>query len=169
MGLPPMHGSQNMNHIRLIDKLIYVQNRYKLLKMMSQQHVSRLKAQHVARRRRAFQNHHLNNATPVIKSQPNNDAPMCFRLQHNNRNPITTINEKRQWPNFRIASNEHKTSLTKLQKQNFKLLKEASPIVSNMPLIHVNSSIILVNTSPFGLRDPRFGILHHHSPSISYY
>lgn len=44
-----------------------------------------------------------------------------------------------------------------------------APIVSNMPLMNVNSSIFLVNHSPFGLRDPRFGIFHHCSQSISYF
>lgn len=42
-------------------------------------------------------------------------------------------------------------------------------IVSNMPLINVNSSVVMVNHSPFGLRDPRFGIFHHCSQSISYF
>lgn len=42
-------------------------------------------------------------------------------------------------------------------------------IISNMPLINVNSSIVMVNNSPFALRDPRFGILHHCSQSISYF
>lgn len=42
-------------------------------------------------------------------------------------------------------------------------------IVSNMPLINVNSSVVMVNHSPFGLHDPRFGIFHHCSQSISYF
>lgn len=42
-------------------------------------------------------------------------------------------------------------------------------IVSNMPLINVNSSVVMVNHSPFGLQDPRFGIFHHCSQSISYF
>lgn len=42
-------------------------------------------------------------------------------------------------------------------------------IVSNMPLINVNSSVVMVNHSPLGLRDPRFGIFHHCSQSISYF
>lgn len=42
-------------------------------------------------------------------------------------------------------------------------------IVSNMPLINVNSSIVMLNHSPFGLHDPRFGILHHCAQSISYF
>lgn len=41
-------------------------------------------------------------------------------------------------------------------------------IISNMPLINVNSSVLMVNHSPLGLRDPRFGIFHHCSQSISY-
>lgn len=42
-------------------------------------------------------------------------------------------------------------------------------IVSNMPLINVNSSVVMVNHSPFGLQDPRFGIFHHCSQSVSYF
>lgn len=44
-----------------------------------------------------------------------------------------------------------------------------APIVSNMPLTNVNSSIFLVNHSPFGLQDPRVGIFHHCAQSISYF
>jgi hypothetical protein len=51
----------------------------------------------------------------------------------------------------------------------FREMKKSIPIVSNMPFIHLNSSVILVNTSPFSLTDRRFGILHHNSASISYY
>lgn len=48
--------------------------------------------------------------------------------------------------------------------------KNSIPIVSNMPLINIqNSSILLINDSPFGLRDKRFGILHHLQPSETYY
>lgn len=48
--------------------------------------------------------------------------------------------------------------------------KNSTPIVSNMPLINIqNSSILLINDSPFGLRDRRFGLLHHLQPSETYY
>lgn len=50
-----------------------------------------------------------------------------------------------------------------------KLLRNSYPIISNMPLINRNSSLILINHSPFALRDPRFGILHHCAQSSSYY
>lgn len=147
MGLPPMHGSQNMNHIRLIDKLIYVQARYKYLRMISQQHVRRLRA----RRSRA------NNAKCAISNQ----VPMSY--MHQDR-----LHIKRQRP---MCSSSFRSSYVTNpgHKQNLTALRKALPIVSNMPLIHVNSSLILVNASPFGLRDPRFGILHHHPPSISYF
>lgn len=52
---------------------------------------------------------------------------------------------------------------------HFSLANMNVPIVSNMPLVDVNSSIVMVNTSPFGLRDPRVGILHHCAQSISYF
>lgn len=48
--------------------------------------------------------------------------------------------------------------------------RNSVPIVSNMPLINIqNSSILFINDSPFGLRDKRFGILHHFQPSETYY
>lgn len=51
-----------------------------------------------------------------------------------------------------------------------KYFKNSIPIVSNMPWINIqNSSVLLINDSPFGLRDKRFGILHHMSPSETYY
>ena len=41
-------------------------------------------------------------------------------------------------------------------------------MISNMPLINMDYSMVVVNDSPFALRDSRFGILHHCSQSISY-
>ena len=131
MGLPSMHGSQNMNHIRLTNKLFYVQAKFNYMqKLLS----------------------HKASPTQVFRQRPKNL--------------------------FRKAANVHKASqpwklslpsLTNTQKQRLKHMKKAFPVVSNMPFIHINSSLILVNTSPFALTDPRFGILHHHSPSISYF
>lgn len=73
--------------------------------------------------------------------------------------------------------NSHKPSLSLPLKSFYssrssshkQKLKKAFPILSNMPFIHLNTSLIFVNNSPFALTDRRFGILHHHSPSISYY
>jgi hypothetical protein len=48
-------------------------------------------------------------------------------------------------------------------------LRNSFPIMSNMPLMRVSQSVLLLNRSPFALTDPQFGILHHHSPtSMSY-
>lgn len=55
-----------------------------------------------------------------------------------------------------------------IMKNRLKFMKKSQPIISNMPFINFNSSLILVNTSPFALSDPRFGILHHDSPSLPY-
>lgn len=59
-----------------------------------------------------------------------------------------------------LPSMERRSNRNRSRKHGF---------VSNMPLINVNSSVLMVNHSPFGLRDPRFGIFHHCSQSISYY
>lgn len=53
-------------------------------------------------------------------------------------------------------------------KNNLKCLRKSYPAISNMPFINFNSSLILVNSSPFALSDPRFGIFHHDSPSLPY-
>lgn len=144
-----MHGSQNMNHIRLIEKLIYVQAKFKYLL-------------------------HLMRHTPpkrALASQPN-IAASCQRTKK------ATKQRPKHLYRPRAAQNAHKSSLpskaslpllSKTQKQKLSHMRKAFPIVSNMPFIHLNSSLILVNTSPFALTDPRFGILHHHAPSISYY
>lgn len=59
-----------------------------------------------------------------------------------------------------LSTKERRSNRNRSRKHGF---------VSNMPLINVNSSVVMVNHSPFGLRDPRFGIFHHCSQSISYY
>lgn len=49
-------------------------------------------------------------------------------------------------------------------------LRNSYPIISNMPLINIqNSSIMFINDSPLALHDKRFGILHHSSPSETYF
>lgn len=128
MGLPTMHGSQNMNHIRLINKLIYVQARFKLLQRLTMCMMQQ-------RRRCSMELKHLfwHQKAPNVHKH---SLPM-----KNATTPLT------------------------LTQQD---LRQAFPIVSNMPFIHQNSSLLLINSSPFALTDSRFGIFHHHQPSISY-
>lgn len=68
---------------------------------------------------------------------------------------------------YRIADNSYASIYGRAQMDARR--KASREIVSNMPLMNVNSSIFMVNHSPFGLRDPRFGIFHHCSQSVSYY
>lgn len=56
--------------------------------------------------------------------------------------------------------------LNKIRPQYF---HNSLPMVSNLPLINMDASMLLVNHSPFALQDPRFGILHHCSQSVSYF
>lgn len=67
---------------------------------------------------------------------------------------------------YRKKSDKNFTSLNRPESNQS---HRKTSIVSNMPLINVNSSVVLLNHSPFGLRDPRFGIFHHCSQSISYF
>lgn len=69
----------------------------------------------------------------------------------------------------RISQSIQSQSQIQLKRPKLRSPRKKSAIVSNLPLINVNSSIVMVNHSPFGLRDPRFGILHHCSQSVSYF
>lgn len=144
MGLP-IHGSQNMNHIRLIyNKFNYVKTRYDFLLSLLR-HSPLLPTRHnnyfIRKKQKAFSKHHHHNA-----------------YHRNSHKPSLSLPLKSSY------SPRSSSSLSNRQK-----LKKAFPILSNMPFIHLNTSLIFVNNSPFALTDRRFGILHHHSPSISYY
>lgn len=77
-----------------------------------------------------------------------------------NRNRLRASDPVRRQHDVRIQSNVNR----------IQYFKNSTPIVSNMPLINIqNSSILLINDSPFGLRDKRFGLLHHLQPSETYY
>lgn len=74
--------------------------------------------------------------------------------------------------NHRISYSSTNTRDVNIQTNinRIQYFKNSTPIVSNMPLINIqNSSILLINDSPFGLMDKRFGILHHLQPSETYY
>lgn len=128
MGLPSMHGSQNMNHIRLMNKLIYVRARYNYLQRLSRQMGLKRKL-------------HRHRSLPLLC------APSSVR----------------QRPNNIFRSRMHKGLLPLSQ------MRKALPVVSNMPLMHLDTSLVLINSSPFALTDPRFGILHHQASSLSYF
>lgn len=138
MGLP-IHGSQNMNHIRLIyNKFNYVKTRYNLLVSLLKHSVPHSRLNLSKKKQKVF-----------IGSSKHQHS---YRNSHNK--PSLSLPLKASYSPH--LSNKQK-------------LKKAFPMLSNMPFIHLNSSLIFVNTSPFALTDRRFGILHHHSPSISYY
>lgn len=54
-------------------------------------------------------------------------------------------------------------------RSNERYLRKSFPLLSNLPFIDRDASIVLVNHSPFALRDPRFGLFHHCSQSVSYF
>lgn len=56
-----------------------------------------------------------------------------------------------------------------LKKINPQYFHYSLPMISNLPLINMDASMLLVNYSPFTLQDSHFGILHHCSQSLSYF
>jgi hypothetical protein len=176
MGLP-IHGSQNMNHIRLMNKFDYVKARYDYL----------LNLIYNRPRRNSYYDGRSMNMRRYGQSAKNFDTNTFYnskclkqRAKNNNNNHISSRYKRGNI----INANVHKSSLSlplkstssyhsqiyhKMHKQKLTHLRKAFPIISNMPFIHLNSSLILINSSPFALTDRRFGILHHHSPSVSYY
>lgn len=189
MGLP-IHGSQNMNHIRLINKLDYVKARYDYL--LNQIHTTN-KYRRSHKNLSIYDEYGRLNMRRYGQSSKNFDTKNklhnCLkqRAKINNNNNNNTNNSTHISSRYykRGNANVHKSSLSlplkttatayhshlyhKMHKQKLSHLRRAFPIISNMPFIHLNSSLILINSSPFALTDRRFGILHHHSPSISYY
>lgn len=80
---------------------------------------------------------------------------------------LQQLREKRHHLQQKTQDRHQQPQIVTKNQMNF--MKKSYPIVSNMPFINFNSSLILVNTSPFALSDPRFGILHHDSPSLPYF
>lgn len=119
----------------------------------------------------------LINKLTYVKARYNYLSQLCrhMRLQralHNNTASILTTTTLKRPQSLLEVNNKPFSSmhlLSKLQKRKLGHMKKSVPIVSNMPFIHVNSSLILVNSSPFALTDQRFGIFHHNATSISYY
>jgi hypothetical protein len=154
MGLPIHHGSQNMNHIRLItNKFNYVKARYDYLLNLHNRARKSFK-----RRYRYYGDTHFIKGGGRQRVKP---ATTTTRYRS------TTVHKSSlTLPLLKPSSS---SSSTHFHHKKFAHLRKTLPIISNMPFIHLNSSLILINSSPFGLTDRRFGILHHHSPSASYY
>lgn len=96
--------------------------------------------------------------------------PTYLYKSNNNR-----LNTKLNSTSSSASLHRHKDYNNKIIKSvrfrtdyDYTKLRNSVPIISNLPLINVNSSIVVFNRSPFGLSDKRFGILHHSSPSFSY-
>ncbi len=67
-------------------------------------------------------------------------------------------------PNMKICHSDND-----MFRSNKRYLRKSFPLLSNLPFINRDASIVLVNHSPFALKDPRFGIFHHCSESVSYF
>lgn len=102
-------------------------------------------------------------ATATSNPYSSTSSSYCKRILKNKYLPTTTTTRPRS-----ICSNLNNQKSVRFSNNDCSRLRDSVPIISNLPLINVNSSIVLLNNSPFGLNDPRFGILHHNSPSYSY-
>lgn len=95
-----------------------------------------------------------------------------YSYSHRNISPNSFGNYQNNYYPKKVRLKVPQLSLSQLKERrsnSSRLRPRKTTILSNMPLINVNSSVVMVNHSPFGLRDPRFGIFHHCSQSISYF
>lgn len=106
---------------------------------------------------------HNSNRDNTTNTLRNTEFTKSNRVHFNLRRNNILMMHKQQRPRDKFIMGSR--SLTYQQRQD---LKNSCPIISHMPFINLNSSVFVMNTSPFGLTDPRFGILHHFSPSRSY-
>lgn len=106
-----------------------------------------------------------------LNRNPFSQRQTPYSYSHRNILPQSFGNYQNNYPKkLRLKVPQLNLLQLKERRSNSSRLRpRKNTIVSNMPLINVNSSIVMVNHSPFGLRDPRFGIFHHCSQSISYY
>lgn len=182
MGFPPSQGHNNL-------RLYHTAN-------FHHQHNThnRLDTKHLQHSRRLNQYHHRINALKFLteKSRLYAHPPNVHYQSTHNNSSIHSNNNNNNYSSFdrnrNISKCSRPTSLfkhgrsTRLHRSQpalgtirssttdrRKFSRYSLPILSNFPLIDDSISILLVNHSPFGLRDPRFGILHHCSDSMSYF
>lgn len=176
MGLP-IHGSQNMNHIRLMNKFDYVKARYDYLLNLIYNRPRRqnsfydgrsLNMRRYGQSAKNFNTNTYYNNSRSFKQGAKNNSYISSRYKRANTINANVHKSSLSLP-LKSTASYHSQFYHRMHKQKLSHLRKAFPIISNMPFIHLNSSLILINSSPFALTDRRFGILHHHSPSVSYY
>lgn len=82
----------------------------------------------------------------------------CFRFFAESPNCLF---ENKSQPSINIS---HSDNIT-----HERYIRKSFHLLSNLQFIDRDASIVLVDHSPFALRDPRFGIFHHCSQSVSYF
>lgn len=112
--------------------------------------------------------HHPMNHHAFERKHLNRQISPLFTHARPGNSPIDLIKRMTYGNQIRIPFRISSRSRLKRPKSRRHTIRRPS-IISNLPLINVNSSIVLVNHSPFGIRDPRFGLFHHCSQSISYF
>lgn len=176
MGFPP---SQGHNNLRL----------YHTANFHHQHNTHRLDTKHIQHSRRLNQYHYRINALKLLTEKSRLYSAHSNVHYQSTPNCIDTNNSFDRSSRYSIPKSSRPTSLFKhgrgirlhRSQPAFGSIRSGSsasrrkfsrynlPMLSNFPLIDDSTSILLVNHSPFGLRDPRFGILHHCSESISYF
>lgn len=114
--------------------------------------------------------HNLQNNSNSKCSQTNNRqskrqrSPKSFRFSAERPRYLFENGLHKSQPSFRSYHSD-----SNLIRSNERYLRKSFPLLSNLPFINRDASIVLINHSPFGLKDPRFGIFHHCSQSVSYF
>lgn len=156
MGYPP---SQGHNNLRL----------YHTTNFHHQHYTHRLDTKHYQHSRRLNQYHHRINALKILTEKSRLYAGSSGHFSAD-RNRAKLTRPTSLFKQYRGRLHRSQPALSGARSTvRRKLSRHSLPMLSNFPLIDDSTSMLLVNHSPFGLRDLRFGILHHCPQSASYF
>lgn len=157
MGYPP---SQGHNNLRL----------YHTTNFHHQHNTHRLDTKHYQHTRRLNQYHNRINALKILteKSRLYAGPSVHFSAARSTMPKIPRPTSLFKHYRGRLHRSQPALNVARSAVRR-KFSRHSLPMLSNFPLIDDSTSILLVNHSPFGLRDLRFGILHHCDQSASYF
>lgn len=186
MGLPPAQGHSNLRLNTTTN--YYPKYRLETTQYNKTRRTKQLFHTHLSHPSISFRSPHPQN--PTMERRPSNQS---------NRFAAQILSSDRNSQCFSHDSQISSSSIPSIRLRNFQRNRSYQPVIVSQELKRyisssdelrnryrpkslanisnfipsnvsaVNSSIIQLNHSPFGLRDPRVGIFHHCSQSISYF
>lgn len=155
MGLSP---SQGHNNLRLYHTTPYNHHSHRLDDTKHNLHfLHNLQNQ--------FTKNRLSHPSTMRRRRNHSCCATCFRFSA--ERPRYLFGDERPYARSNLRVYHSERSLFRPNERHRR--RQSFPLLSNLPFISRNASLVLVNHSPFALRDPRFGIFHHCSNSISYF